>query len=68
MVFEDLLWQPVNYYVGNFNISRMFKDVSNAKRNVMFMRTMAFEIAGRGLGQPHPWYKVLVPKGLVQEG
>ena len=40
----------INHYLGNFNISRTFKDVSNNLQNFPFMETMVFEIAGGGGG------------------
>ena len=68
-MLEELLWQPVNDYLRNVNISRMFKDVSNTMQNFMFMGTTVFEIAkGEGVPAEPTWYKVWVPKGLVQEG
>ena len=46
IVFQELLWQPVNHYARNFNISRTFKDVSNSIQNFRFMETAVFEIVG----------------------
>ena len=68
LVLEELLWQPFNHYARNFNISKMFKDVSNAKQNFMFMRATGFEIVGGGgsgrasshgirCGYQKAWYK-----------
>ena len=65
---EEHRWQLVNHYVINFNISRMFRDVSNTIQSFMFMGTTVFEIAGGQAKPPTSWYQMWVPKGLIQEG
>ena len=52
MAFEELLRQPVNHYVKNFDISRALKDVSNTVQNFMFMGLTGFEIAGGPADHP----------------
>ena len=54
IVFEELLWQPVNHYVSNFYISMTFKDVSNTLQNFTFMGTTVFEMVGGGPPEPPP--------------
>ena len=64
IVLEELLWQAFDRYVRNFNIFKMFTDVSNTIQNFVFMAARVSEIAGGGgAGRPS-----LVPKSLVQEG
>ena len=65
IVLGELLWQPVNHYVRNFNISRIFKGVSNTIESHVHGDNGFWDSR---LVLPTPWYMVWVPKGLKQEG